>query len=149
MSIKRTRGLPWWLSGKKSACRCRRYRFNPCSGKISHSSEQLSLCPTTIEPVLRAQELQLLNPTCPEPMRYERGHCSEKPCIAASEWPLLAENREKPAQQGKEEEIPWWSNGWDSTLLLQGAWVQSLVRKLRSCMPCSAGKNNKKRIFPF
>ena len=22
-------GLPWWLSGKESACQCRRHRFNP------------------------------------------------------------------------------------------------------------------------
>src|SRR5574340_1093436 len=27
-------GLPWWLSGKESACQCRRHRFDPCSGKI-------------------------------------------------------------------------------------------------------------------
>ena len=23
------RGLPWWLSGKESACQCRRYKFDP------------------------------------------------------------------------------------------------------------------------
>ena len=22
-------GLPWWLSGKESACKCRRHRFDP------------------------------------------------------------------------------------------------------------------------
>ena len=22
-------GLPWWLSGKESACQCRRHRFDP------------------------------------------------------------------------------------------------------------------------
>ena len=30
-------GLPWWLSGKESACqcpRCRRHKFNPWVGKI-------------------------------------------------------------------------------------------------------------------
>ena len=32
--------------------------------------------------------------------------------------------------------LPWWSNGWDSTLPVQEAWVQSLVRKLWSCMLC-------------
>ena len=31
--------------------------------------------------------------------------------------------------------LPWWSSGWDSVLPLQGAWVRSLVRELRSCMP--------------
>ena len=28
-------GLPWWLSGKESACRYRRYGFNPWVRKIS------------------------------------------------------------------------------------------------------------------
>ena len=28
-------GLPWWLSGKESACQCRRCRFDPWVGKIS------------------------------------------------------------------------------------------------------------------
>ena len=27
-------GLPKWLSGKVSACQCRRHGFNPCVGKI-------------------------------------------------------------------------------------------------------------------
>ena len=29
-----SKGLPWWLSGKKSTCQCRRCRFNPKFGKI-------------------------------------------------------------------------------------------------------------------
>ena len=28
-------GLPWWLSGKESACQCRRRGFNPWVGQIS------------------------------------------------------------------------------------------------------------------
>ena len=31
-------GFPWWLGGKQSACQCRRHRFNPRSGKITHAS---------------------------------------------------------------------------------------------------------------
>ena len=27
-------GLPWWLSGKESACHCRRHRFDPWVRKI-------------------------------------------------------------------------------------------------------------------
>ena len=27
-------GLPWWLSGKESACQCRRPEFDPCIRKI-------------------------------------------------------------------------------------------------------------------
>ena len=45
-------GLPGWLSGKESACWCRRLGFDPWSGKIPHATEQLSPCPTTTEPVL-------------------------------------------------------------------------------------------------
>ena len=45
-------GLPWWLSGKESACQCRRHGFDPWSGKILHAREQLSLWATTTEPVL-------------------------------------------------------------------------------------------------
>ena len=31
---KNTQGLRWWLSGKESACQCRRCRFNPWVRKI-------------------------------------------------------------------------------------------------------------------
>ena len=27
-------GLPWWLSGRESACQCRRHKFDPWVGKI-------------------------------------------------------------------------------------------------------------------
>ena len=30
-------GFPWWLSGKESACWCRRHGFDPCSRKIEHA----------------------------------------------------------------------------------------------------------------
>jgi len=42
-------GLPWWHSGKKSACKYRGHRLDTCSGKISHAMEQLSPCATTTE----------------------------------------------------------------------------------------------------
>ena len=44
--------LPWRLSGKESACQCRKHGFNPWSGKIAHAAEQLSPSATTTEPVL-------------------------------------------------------------------------------------------------
>ena len=47
-----TRGLPWWLSGKESACQCRRNRFDPWFGKILHAAEQLSQCTKITEPTL-------------------------------------------------------------------------------------------------
>ena len=45
-------GLSWWLSGKESTCQCRRHGFDLWSRKIPRAAEQLSLCATTIEPVL-------------------------------------------------------------------------------------------------
>ena len=30
-------GPPWWLSGKESACQCRRCGFNPWSRKTAHA----------------------------------------------------------------------------------------------------------------
>ena len=34
MVKKKLRGLPWWLSGKESACEFRRHGFDPWVGKI-------------------------------------------------------------------------------------------------------------------
>ena len=45
-------GFPGGSVVKESTCQCRRHRFDPWSGKIPHVLEQLSLCATTIEPVL-------------------------------------------------------------------------------------------------
>ena len=41
-----------WVSGKESTCHCRKHEFNPCSRKIPHAEEQLSLCSTIVAPVL-------------------------------------------------------------------------------------------------
>ena len=46
--------LSSWLSGKISACQCRRHRFNPWSGRIPHVAEQLSPCNATISLCPRA-----------------------------------------------------------------------------------------------
>ena len=54
--------LPWWLSGKESACQCRRHLFYPWLGRShvlrnnqSHTPLPLSLCSG-------AREQQLLSP---------------------------------------------------------------------------------------
>ena len=44
--LKQRPGLPWWLSGRESACLCRRHGSHPWS------AQQLSPCVTTTEPVL-------------------------------------------------------------------------------------------------
>ena len=41
-----------WLSGKESACQCRRHGFDPWPMKILRAAEKLSPRATTIEPVL-------------------------------------------------------------------------------------------------
>ena len=55
-------GLPWWLSGKESACQCRKCWFHPWSGKTPRGATKPVT--TTTEPALwsPAQELQLLSP---------------------------------------------------------------------------------------
>ena len=53
LAIRKTKqGLPWRLSGKESACQCRRHGFDPWSGRIPHAAEQLSPCTTATEPVV-------------------------------------------------------------------------------------------------
>ena len=41
--LKSVPRIPWWFSGKKSTCQCRRHRFDPWSGNIPHTSEQPAL----------------------------------------------------------------------------------------------------------
>ena len=93
-------GLPWRLSGKESACQCRRHRFDPWSWKIPHVAEQLGPCATTIEP--GALEPRLLS---------RRGHCSEKtsdhreriaPCLPQLEKSQCSnEDPEQPLKKKK------------------------------------------------
>ena len=53
--LKESPGHPWWCSGLKCTCQCRRHGFNLWSGKIPHAMERLSPR-TTAEPVLPQQE---------------------------------------------------------------------------------------------
>ena len=81
-------GVSWWLSGKVSACQCRRHGFDPWSRKIPHALEKLSLPTTTIEPVLwrRCSSRKEVTAT-------------RRLWIAARESPPLTASREKPEQQ--------------------------------------------------
>ena len=67
-------GLPWWLSGKQSACQCRRHRFDPQSEKNLHATQQLSLC-KTMDPVLRSPGAVATEPVHPRASALQR----EKP----------------------------------------------------------------------
>ena len=101
--------LPWQLSGKESACHCRRHRFNPRSGKIPHAAELLSSWATTIEsvhysPGTTAPELSCHNYWSPcnlgPGLSNKRSQHDEKPAKATREEPpLLATTREKSTQQ--------------------------------------------------
>ena len=72
-------GLPWWSSGKESAWQYRGQGFNPWSGKIPHTSGQLSLCVTTTElTCLRVRALQREATAVRSPHTTAR----ETPCTA-------------------------------------------------------------------
>ena len=43
--------------------------------------------------------------------------------------------------------LPWRSSDWDTALPMQGPWVQSLVRELRSHMPCGEAIKKKKVVI--
>ena len=53
--------LPWWLSGKESACQCRGHRFNCWSGKIPHGAGQLSPVPLLLSQHSGGCDPQLLH----------------------------------------------------------------------------------------
>ena len=94
------KGLPWWLSGKESACQCTRRGFDLWSGKIPHAMEQLSPCATTtwvcaLEPGNRnfwSHVPQLLTPTCPRAGAPQR----EKPLQREAHTPWLESNLRSP-----------------------------------------------------
>ena len=91
-------GLLWWLSGKESACQCRRRGFDPWSGTIPHALEQqlLSLCSRAWEPKLRSPRAAAREAL--EPVLHKRSHRSEKPMHHSWRAAPLATTREKPAQ---------------------------------------------------
>ena len=70
-------GLPWCLSGKESACPCRRHRFDPQSGKTPYTTGRLHASATTTEPVLWSPGATTAEATCP------RAHApqQEKPLL--------------------------------------------------------------------
>ena len=100
-------GLPWWLSGKESACQCRRHEFNPQSEKIPHVMEQLSPCTTTTEPVLWNPGAASTEPTCPK-VHAPQGEAIavRSPRSTTEEESLLDATREKPASSREDPAQP-------------------------------------------
>ena len=54
----------WQKKKKKSICQCKRYGFDPWSGKTPYAMGQLSPRATTIEPVLKSLGATAAEPTC-------------------------------------------------------------------------------------
>ena len=89
----------------KIALQCKGHWFNPWWGKIPHTAEQLSLCvhhnywASALQPASRnywAYELQVLQPTCLEPMLHKRSHCNEKMSLKSRpHWPQLEKAHEQ------------------------------------------------------
>ena len=82
--------------------------FDPWPRRIPPASEHLSLCTTTMEPVLESQRPATTQPTrhnhwspCDrEPVLRKKGsHEKQTPAHHDREWPPLAACREKPTQQ--------------------------------------------------
>ena len=103
-----TLGLPWWLNGEESSCRCRRQGFDPWSRKTPHAVEQLSLCITTTEPLFSSPRTATTEPTCrnysslnaPEPvLRSKRRHSREQPLPHNCRIAPLAATREETVQR--------------------------------------------------
>ena len=49
-----------------------RHGFHPCSGKIPHAEEQLSLCATTFEPVLESRGAATAEAVTPRASLYNK-----------------------------------------------------------------------------
>ena len=56
-------------------------------------------------------------------------------------WILIRERKKQESQSEKEMGLPWWSSDYDCAST-QGLQVPSLVRELRSHVPCGAAKND-------
>ena len=77
---------------KESACQCRGNEFHPRSGKISHATEQLTLC---VPPLLQPRHLYTL---CGKRSRRREKPAPrrEKPA-PHREQPLIPTSRERPS----------------------------------------------------
>ena len=91
-------GLPWWRSGWESACQRREHGFEPWSGKIPHTAEQLGPWATTTEPA--RLEPMLRNRERPQQWRGPRTAMKSGPRSPQLEK-ALAENRRPNTAKNK------------------------------------------------
>ena len=101
-------GLPWWLSGEESTCQCRIHwsliRENLTSlGATKPKCHNYWTC--ALEPRSHnywAQVLQLLKPTCLEPVSCnKRSHPREKPITTVKSGPHLMQLEKACTYQGE------------------------------------------------
>ena len=91
--LKFVAGLPWWLSGKESACPCRRHGLDP-PGRSHVPWSNLAQAPQRLS--LGAAATEAPGALRPVPCR-RRSHCSEKPGTTPREQPLLTAVRKSLA----------------------------------------------------
>ena len=85
------KGPPWWLSGKESACQCRRHQFNPWPRKIPHVAEQLNSCTTTMELVLESPGATTTEPMfVPQLLKPARPRVPAQQQEKPSKWEIQA-----------------------------------------------------------
>ena len=92
---------------QESSSQCRRHRFDPWSGKITHAAEQLGLCRKTIEPVLWSLRATSMRPwaatteACApwSPCSATDTTAMRSPLTKTRERSLLTTTTEKPTQQ--------------------------------------------------
>ena len=110
---EKLKGHPWWSSGWKSTCQFRRHGFHSWSGKTPHTSEQLSLCATTTEPVLQSPgatptEAWALRARAPQQETPLQREACTLPLKSSPQSPQLEKtprSNEDPAQPEKKKPV--------------------------------------------
>ena len=136
-------GLPWWFSGKESTWQCRRHGFHSWSGKTPRTLEQLSLCATTTEPVLRnpgattpeARALRGHAPQQEEPRRREACTLQLKSSPHLPQLEKSPRGNKDPAQPQKEKQLVGGHGaGWATVHSVQrvGHYWETLSERERS-----------------
>ena len=117
--IKKSMGLPWWLSGKKSR-QCKRRGFSPWSGKIPHTMcHNYWACP------LESMSHNFWSPWVPRAhaLLQEKPQKWEAQAPQLESGPLLTTTREKPTQQ-------WRSSAAKNKLINNIIYLKKLFKKL-------------------
>ena len=80
-TFKKMEGLPWWLSGKESTCPSQETHVRSLVWEDTTSTEQLSPCATTTEPVFQSLTATIAEHMCCN----HRDPRAPEPCSATRE----------------------------------------------------------------